>query len=53
MSEFKVGDWIIDSFIGDKVIQYHDGYRFMSKKLQEAVLRHATKKEEKAGRRLS
>ncbi|WP_457970600.1 hypothetical protein [Acinetobacter calcoaceticus] len=48
MSEFKVGDWIIDPLIGDKVIKCHDGY-LREMKFFGSVIRHATPEEAKAG----
>lgn len=53
MSEFKVGDWVIDTFIGNSVFQYDDGfYQFLGERYVELFLIHATPEEIKAGRRL-
>ena len=52
MSEFEVGDWVIDFLIGNEVIRYHKGYNYMSEAHRNMVLRHATPEEIKAGRRL-
>lgn len=51
MSEFKVGDWIIDPLIGDKVIKCHDGY-LREMKFFGSVIRHATPEEIAAGHRI-
>lgn len=48
MSEFKVGDWIIDPLIGDKVVKCHDGY-LREMKLFGSVIRHAKPTEVEAG----
>lgn len=49
--EFKVGDWIIDPLIGDKVIKCHDGY-LREMKFFGSVIRHATPEEIAAGHRI-
>ncbi|MFX8663188.1 hypothetical protein ABTM59_11445 [Acinetobacter baumannii] len=49
--EFKVGDWIIDPLIGDKVIKCHDGY-LREMKFFGSVMRHATPQEIAAGHRI-
>ena len=49
--EFKVGDWIIDPLIGDKVIKCHDGY-LREMKFFGSVMRHATPEEIAAGHRI-
>ncbi|HEC0038064.1 hypothetical protein [Acinetobacter baumannii] len=49
--EFKVGDWIIDPLIGDKVIKCHDGY-LREMKFFGSVMRHATPEEIATGRRI-
>ncbi|SSV66096.1 hypothetical protein [Acinetobacter nosocomialis] len=51
MSEFKVGDWIIDPLIGDKVIKCHDGY-LREMKFFGSVIRHAKPEEIAAGHRI-
>lgn len=51
MSEFKVGDWIIDPLIGDKVIKCHDGY-LREMKFFGSVIRHATPEEIAVGHRI-
>lgn len=50
--EFKVGDWIIDSLVGNKVIRYHEGYAYLDEHYVKAFLKHATPEEIKAGHRL-
>ncbi|MEL1746362.1 hypothetical protein V2W63_20870 [Acinetobacter baumannii] len=49
--EFKVGDWIIDPLIGDKVIKCHDGY-LREMKFFGSVMRHATPEEIATGHRI-
>lgn len=48
MSEFKVGDWIIDPLVGDKVIKCHDGY-LREIEFCGSVIRHAKPTEVEAG----
>lgn len=50
--EFKVGDWIIDSLVGNKVIRYHEGYAYLDEHYVKAFLKHATPSEIKAGHRI-
>lgn len=50
--EFKVGDWIIDSLVGNKVIRYHEGYAYLDEHYVKAFLKHATPEEIKAGHRI-
>lgn len=49
---FEVGDYIIDSLMGNSVIRYHDGYKHMEDHYVRAFLKHATPEEIKAGHRL-
>lgn len=49
---YEVGDFIIDTLIGNKVIKYHDGYKLMPSNYVSAFLMHASDAEIEANRRL-